>query len=216
MPRPSRFPELVEAAGAEFREHGYDNATLEGISARLGILKGSVYNYVASKEELLLAVVEGPAEALLAQVDALLADSSSGVAVRLRELVRIQVRVFADHYPAAFVYLQRVGRARTPAFARFDEMDRHYLAAVESLLAEGARTGELSLPTDPRIAARAVIGMLDWMQHWFTPRGAAEDAALADELTALILGGLLAGGGVHGLTRSVPAAPRSPGAGAPG
>ncbi|MEV1294126.1 TetR/AcrR family transcriptional regulator [Pseudonocardia sp. NPDC049635] len=204
MPRKNRWTDLVAAAGEEFREHGYDHATLDGIGARIGILKGSVYNYVSSKEELLLAVVEAPARSLLGELEQLGRDHTSSVAVRLRELVRIQVRVFADHYPAAFVYLQHVGRSRTPAFAFFDDMDRRYTAAVETLLAEGARTGELSLPASPRVATRAVVGMLDWMQHWFTPRGPDADQDLADQLFAMMLGGLLSGGGVRGLSGALP------------
>ncbi|WP_346090977.1 TetR/AcrR family transcriptional regulator [Pseudonocardia benzenivorans] len=199
MPRPSRWPELVRAAGEEFREHGYDNATLESIGARVGILKGSVYNYVGSKEELLLAVVEQPARALLAELDRLRADTGSSVAVRLRELIRTQVRIFADYHPAAFVYLQHVGKVRSPAFAQFAEMDRRYISAVESLLAEGVANREFSFAGPPPLAARAIVGMLDWMQHWFVPQDPQADAQLADQLFALALGGLFAAGGVHGL-----------------
>ncbi|MBN9736662.1 MULTISPECIES: TetR/AcrR family transcriptional regulator [unclassified Pseudonocardia] len=209
MPRPSRWPDLVHAAGEEFRERGYDNATLESIGARVGILKGSVYNYVSSKEELLLAVVEQPAQALLAELDRLRADTGSSVAMRLRELVRTQIRIFADYYPAAFVYLQHVGRFRSPTFARFDDMDRRYIAAVESLLAEGARNGEFSLAGDPAVAARAIVGMLDWMQHWFTPHGEEADSQLADQIFALALGGLVAAGGIHGLAKGAPYAART-------
>ncbi|ALE75526.1 Transcriptional regulator, TetR family [Pseudonocardia sp. Ae168_Ps1] len=209
MPRPSRWPDLVHAAGEEFRERGYDNATLESIGARVGILKGSVYNYVSSKEELLLAVVEQPAQALLAELDRLRADTGSSVAMRLRELVRTQIRIFADYYPAAFVYLQHVGRFRSPTFARFDDMDRRYIAAVESLLAEGARNGEFSLAGDPAVAARAIVGMLDWMQHWFTPHGEEADSQLADQIFALALGGLVAAGGIHGLAKGTPYAART-------
>lgn len=200
MPRPNRRPDLVRAAGEEFREHGYDNATLESIGARVGILKGSVYNYVGSKEELLLAVVEQPAKALLDELDRLRADTGSSVAVRLRELIHTQVRIFADYYPAAFVYLQHVGRFRSPTFGKFDDMDHRYIAAIEGLLREGAETGEFSLAGEPAVAARAIVGMLDWMQHWFTPRGEEADGELADQLFSLALGGLLAAGGIHGLT----------------
>ncbi|MCW0212081.1 MAG: TetR/AcrR family transcriptional regulator [Pseudonocardia sp.] len=209
MPRPSRWSEILGAAGAEFRDRGYDNATLESIGARVGILKGSIYNYVGSKEELLLAVVEQPAKALLAELDRLRDDTGSSVAVRLRELIRMQVRIFSEYYPAAFVYLQqlgKLGRVQSPAFEEFREMDARYMEAVEALLAEGARTGEFSLASDPGTVARAVVGMLDWMQHWFTPRGAEADRELADELFALALGGLVAGGGMRGLSRSLPEA----------
>jgi AcrR family transcriptional regulator len=203
MPRPSRWPEILLAAGEEFREHGYENATLEGIGARVGILKGSIYNYVGSKEELLLAVVEQPARALLAELDQLRADTRSSVTIRLQELIRMQVRIFSEWYPAAFVYLRHLGHVvQSPKFAEFREMDGQYMAAVEGLLAEGAASGEFSLSAEPRTIARAIVGMLDWMQHWFTPRGEVEDLKLADELFAMALGGLIAGGSMRALNRS--------------
>jgi TetR/AcrR family transcriptional regulator, cholesterol catabolism regulator len=198
MPRPSRWPEILLAAGEEFREHGYENATLEGIGARVGILKGSIYNYVGSKEELLLAVVEQPAKALLAELDRLRADTRSSVTERLHELIRMQVRIFGEYYPAAFVYLRHIGHPvvgaeQSERFGEFREMDRQYMAAVEALLAEGAASGEFSLAAEPRTAAFAIVGMLDWMQHWFTPRGEEQDRALADDMFAMALGGLVAG-----------------------
>jgi TetR/AcrR family transcriptional regulator, cholesterol catabolism regulator len=201
VPRPNRRPDLVRAASEEFRERGYDNATLESIGARVGILKGSVYNYVGSKEELLLAVIEEPARALLAELDRLRGDAGSSVALRLRTLIRTQIRIFSDYYPAAFVYLQHDGRFRSPGFAQFNDMDEQYMRALESLLAEGARSGEFSLPCSPAVAARLIVGMLDWMQHWFVPQDPPNDEELADQIVALALGGLLAAGGVHGLVR---------------
>ena len=205
MPRPSRWPELLHAAGQEFREHGYEQATLEGIAARLGILKGSIYNYISSKEDLLLAVVEQPARALLDELERLRADTDSGVAVRLRELVRMQIRIFSEYYPAAFVYLQHLGHLeQSPQFAEFKQMDARYMAAVEGLVAEGAANGEFSLAAEPRVVARAIVGMIDWMQHWFTPHGEEEDLRLADQLFALALGGLAAGGSMRAVLGALP------------
>lgn len=210
MPRPNRRAEILQAASEEFREHGYDNATLEGIGARVGILKGSIYNYVSSKEELLFAVVEQPAQRLLTELGRVRdADHRDvPIAVRLRELFRMQMQIFSEYYPAAFVYLQHVRRASQSE--AFRKMDDEYMAAVEGLLADGAARGELSLPTTPRIAARALVGMLDWMQHWFHPRGPEADLRLADDLFALAMGGLSAGGSARALLRAVPVPPEEP------
>lgn len=198
MPRPSRWSEIVEAASEEFRCHGYDSATLEDIAARVGILKGSIYNYVDSKEELLLAVVEQPARALLAELEDLRADGGSSVTMRLRRLFRTQIRIFGDYYPSAFVYLRNVGRPELSAkFSEFRDMDARYMAAVESLIAEGAAGGEFALPAESRTVARAIVGMLDWMQAWFTPRDERDDEKLADDMFALALGGLVAGGSMR-------------------
>lgn len=185
-PRPNRYNELVAAAAEEFRLHGYDKATIDGISQRLGILKGSVYNYIKTKEELLLAVIEGPADELLA--DAVRLSQQDGPAAeRLRELFRTQVATFSKTYPAAFVYLHQLGSHPE----QFRKRDRKYVAAVETIIADGIANDEFQVPVSPQIACRAVLGILNWMQHWFTPRGEQQDRELADQLYAVAVAGLM-------------------------
>lgn len=192
MPRPSRWDEIVQAAAEEFRERGYDGATLEAIAGRVGILKGSLYNYINHKDDLLFAIIEEPARKLINELTALSSSSDRPALWRLHRLFAVQVRIFAEHYPAAFVYLQQLGRASHPQ--EFREMDAEYIRCIEEIVADGARRGEFSSAIRPRIAARAIVGMLDWMQHWYTPRSAEEDATIVDELLAIAVGGLAGSG----------------------
>lgn len=197
MARPNRWSEVVEAAGEEFRVRGYDSATLEDIAARVGILKGSIYNYVQNKEELLLAVIEQPARVLLEDLEELKEDTDHSVSYRLRRLFRIQVRVFCDHYPAAFVYLRNIGRPDlSEKFGKYADLDAKYISIVDDLITEGVERGEFNIASEPRIAALAVIGILDWMQHWFVPHNDERDQAIADQLFAIALGGLHASRGI--------------------
>jgi len=192
MPRPSRWDEIVQAAAEEFRERGYEGATLEAIAGRVGILKGSLYNYINHKDDLLFAVIEEPARKLLEELTVLSSSSDRPALWRLHSLFTVQVRIFAEHYPAAFVYLQQLGRSSHPQ--EFREMDAEYIRCIEEIVADGARRGEFSAAIRPRIAARAIVGMLDWMQHWYTPRSPEEDATIVDELLAIAVGGLAGSG----------------------
>ncbi|MEO9330577.1 MULTISPECIES: TetR/AcrR family transcriptional regulator [Gordonia] len=202
MARPNRWAEVVEAAGEEFRIRGYDSATLEDIAARVGILKGSIYNYVQNKEELLFAVIEQPAKRILEELTILKADTDHSVAYRLQRLFQMQVRVFCDHYPAAFVYLRNIGRSDlSEKFGAYAELDTKYIRMVEDLIAEGVERGELNISSEPRVAARAIIGILDWMQHWFVPHHDERDQAIADDLFAIALGGLHSSGGIAHMLR---------------
>jgi TetR/AcrR family transcriptional regulator, cholesterol catabolism regulator len=196
VPRPSRWAEIVQAAAEEFREQGYQNATLEAIGNRVGLLKGSLYHYIQTKDDLLYAVIEQPAQELLDQL-ASMRQQDVSASLRLRTLFRAQVRIFAAYYPAAFVYLQHLGR---PSERHdFSELERQYVAGVEGLLEEGLERGEFSLGTSPRIAARALIGMLDWMMHWYRPDAELEPDEIADQLFSIALGGLVAGAQVSAL-----------------
>jgi AcrR family transcriptional regulator len=49
---------LIEAAIAAFANHGYAGAKVDVISREAGFAKGTIYNYFASKRELMLAVIE--------------------------------------------------------------------------------------------------------------------------------------------------------------
>lgn len=190
MPRPSRWTELVDAAADEFAERGFDGATIEGIAGRVGILKGSVYHYVRSKEELLFAVVERPATELLEYLAALaVADTSA--TDKLRALFRRQIGLFADFYPAAFVYLGLIGRSSQPEV--FRERDAQYMNFLEDVLQQGVDRGEFQLASTPRVTALGLVGILDWMQHWFTPQDRASTEGLADALFSFAVGGLSAG-----------------------
>ena len=71
MPRPSRWNEIVEAAAEAFRTNGFAATSLEDIASAVGIWKGSLYHYINSKEDLLFAVVRGPAEEILKQIQEL-------------------------------------------------------------------------------------------------------------------------------------------------
>lgn len=188
MPRPSRWDDIVQAAAEEFRERGYEGATLEAIAGRVGILKGSLYNYIDHKDDLLFAVIERPAQELLEELDILSQQTDLSALWRLHRLFSVQIRVFADHYPAAFVYLQQLGRSSHRP--EFRDMDARYITCIERIIADGVRRGEFSSSVRPRIAARAIVGMLDWMQHWYTPRTREEDSEIVDDLLAIAAGGL--------------------------
>ena len=61
----TRWNEVLEAAAAVFQERGYQAARIEDIAARVGILKGSLYYYIESKEDLLYALtVDGHTKGL--------------------------------------------------------------------------------------------------------------------------------------------------------
>ena len=53
----SKEQEIITVAARLFKEKGYRATTLEDIAAAVGMLKGSLYYYIQSKEELLYIVL---------------------------------------------------------------------------------------------------------------------------------------------------------------
>ncbi len=186
MPRPSRWPEVMAAAAKVFRAKGYHAASLEDVADEVGMLKGSLYNYISSKEELLFSVVRPPAEQLLARTRELAA-SDIPTPEKVVALARVHAGVLAEHFVYASVYVHEVaGLGRYPEWAA---MDHEYVELVRSVLADGVADGSLRTDLDIRTSGHVLIGSLNWLTRWWDPDGPESAVTVADRITGLFLDG---------------------------
>src|SRR3954463_11841233 len=70
--RKRRDEEVLDAAARVFARRGYSDASVQDVADELGILKGSLYHYISTKEDLLFWLLEG----VQADFDAVLAEVS--------------------------------------------------------------------------------------------------------------------------------------------
>jgi hypothetical protein len=66
-----------------------------------------------------------------------------------------------------------------------------YEAAVRELLEQGAAAGVFR-PLDAAVAARAILGALNWTVKWFRADGGKSAGAIGEEIGALLVRGVLA------------------------
>src|SRR3954470_14043766 len=50
--------EVLDAAARVFYERGYSDASVQDVADKLGILKGSLYHYIDTKEDLLFRLLQ--------------------------------------------------------------------------------------------------------------------------------------------------------------
>jgi len=202
VPRPSRWNDVVEAAAVVFRQRGYHATRLEDIAEELGMQKGSLYNYIDSKEELLLAVVTVPAAQLLESLSTL-SESDLPASEKIRLVARSHARVVEDYLPYVAVYVQEIaGQDHSPEWR---ERDRAYVRQLSAIIDEGRQSGLFDSATAPVISSMALIGALNWMTRWYEPGGELS----AEEISDRIASGFLAGMLVRG--RASASAPRDQG-----
>lgn len=188
MPRPSRWDDVVAAAAKVFRARGFAAASLDEIAGNLGMSKGSLYNYVSSKEELLEAVVGPPAEEMLTTLRSL-AQTDLPASEKLRRVTRIHVSVLERTYDFAAVYLHEVaGRGLGDEWA---SKDHEYVSLIEDILRSGVDEGLFAPDTNILISAMALIGALNWLTRWWQVEGPISGSTIADRISDMFLAGLL-------------------------
>jgi len=202
VPRPSRWNDVVEAAAVVFRQRGYHATRLEDIAEELGMQKGSLYNYIDSKEELLLAVVTVPAAQLLESLSTL-SESDLPASEKIRLVARSHARVVEDYLPYVAVYVQEIaGQDHSPEWR---ERDRAYVRQLSAIIDEGRQSGLFDSATAPVISSMALIGALNWMTRWYEPGGELSAEEIADRIASGFLAGMLVRG------RASASAPRDQG-----
>lgn len=100
----SRERDIVATAARLFKEKGYRATTLEDIAAAVGMLKGSLYYYIRSKEELLYLVVRDPIREVYSELETIVA-ADLPFTEKIARAIANHMTVFHLHYPHIAVYL---------------------------------------------------------------------------------------------------------------
>ena len=192
--RPSQSPpvrvrsDIVEAATQVFSQRGYHAASMTEIADRVGMRKPSLYHHIRKKEDLLFAIHEQLIDELIEKTNAAL-EPSMTPPQQMAAALRVSFDLIARHRDAVTVFLQE---RRAVSGARWNELvvkrDR-YEQMVSGIIAEGTATKAFAdLPA--AIAARGVLGMVNWGYTWFDPKGEMTADEIADVFVAIALRGL--------------------------
>ncbi len=180
---------LLEVVVNVFNERGYDGASMEHLSARLGISKSSIYHHVTGKEELLQLAVDRALNALFAVTEE--PDTVTGPAIdRLQNLVRRSIHVLVDELP--YVTLLLRVRGNTTVERRTLARRRQFDHIVGKLVQDACDEGSIRPGVDPALTARLIFGTVNSLIEWYRPsRGLGSDQ-LAEAVITMIFEGLRA------------------------
>jgi AcrR family transcriptional regulator len=187
--RPGNDLEAVLRAAVEvFNERGYDGASMEDLSKRLGIAKSAIYHHVSGKEELLRMALDRALDGWSEAAEQARTLDAPAIE-RLEMLVRGTVAVLEEQLPYVTLLLRVRGNTdvERAALARRRSFDR----LVASLVEEAERDGDVRADIDPAVTARMLFGMINSIVEWYRPgRKPATQLPLADAVCAIAFDGL--------------------------
>ncbi|MBW0103069.1 TetR/AcrR family transcriptional regulator [Pseudonocardia sp. KRD291] len=188
-PREERWAELIEVATQVFYEKGYDGASLQDIADRLGMLKGSLYYYIQSKEDLLFDVISTVHRDGLAVVRAR-ADVEGSPLEKLESVIVGHVEHTCRNLVPTAVFLHEL--SALPADRRKEVLgsEHAYQGVFRDLIEQAQSNGDVRADLDPRLAALSVLGSTNWVYRWFRPGGAFTPEQIGAELAEMSIRGI--------------------------
>jgi AcrR family transcriptional regulator len=179
---------VVRAAAQEFNARGYHNTSLDDIATALGVTKPTVYYYVANKEQLLFECFREGLQRIREVVIAV-ERSDRPARERLNTVLRGYATAVASEYGWCMVRAHEhdlgseLGRQINVLKSEID-------LGLRRLLREGVADGSIG-PCDPKIAAFAMAGALNWIAHWYREDQPLTAAEVGDAFVTFFANGLL-------------------------
>lgn len=181
---------VLRMAAQLFLDVGYHRATLNDVAARLNITKPALYNYFRSKEEILdecYRLGQQMAEEAIAAIDA---EGGDGL-TRLRKLIRAYALLMTIDFGMCLVRLDD-RELSDDAHRRVRAEKRQDDLAFRKYVEAGVTDGSI-VDCDPKLAAFAIAGSLNWIGHWYREGGAYSADEIANHFADLLTSGLKAG-----------------------
>ncbi|HXU09465.1 MAG TPA: TetR/AcrR family transcriptional regulator [Blastocatellia bacterium] len=182
---------LLKAAGKLFRQKGFASTTVREIAGAGGMLPGSLHYRYATKESLLLALMEqGITQAINAVRSAIAASRDPIERVRLALRAHLRLLIHEDDTIYVLLYEWRAlsGEARETMVRLRDRYD----ALWDGLLYEAAGTGRLRTEIDLKLVRLSTLGAVNWVAQWYSPGGDLAPDEIADTFANNLLHGILA------------------------
>jgi AcrR family transcriptional regulator len=182
----ARFEEVVDAAAELFSERGYAATSIQEIADSVGLLKGSLYHYIHTKEDLLYAVIlEAHRHTAALGYEAVTMDGDANGKLRL---------IVHRHLQGTGANLAKIrvfyNEASSLAPARLEEIlaDRDsYEHSLRRVIQMGQEEGTFAAHLDPVLTAIAILAILNSVQQWYRPDGPRSLDDVVDTFTDLIL-----------------------------
>jgi TetR/AcrR family transcriptional regulator len=182
---------ILESAVRAFGARGFWGTSMDDIAEELLLTRGSLYYYFRDKEEILGLCHSMALEAVLEVLERVRA-ASLPPDVALRRLIVEHVRIMVDKFHGTALALEfdalDAGR-RTPIVEARDRYER----GVRDVIAEGVKR-RVFRPVDPKLAAFAIFGAINWMARWYRTGGGASADEVGEQFADIFLRGLVAKG----------------------
>ena len=181
--------DILEAAAQVFRQKGFHGASMNDIADAVKLRKASLYHHVASKQEILLDLLDRALELLNERISAITTQSLTADE-KLRQMIHAYLSILAENMDLASVLLFEHRALDRRQHARHIPNRDKFESLWKDVISEGVQQKRFACD-DPALATRALFGSLNWSITWYRPNGDLTVDQIADQYTDLFLHGLL-------------------------
>jgi AcrR family transcriptional regulator len=184
--RRNREGEVLEAAIDIFHRKGYATASIQDVADSVGVLKGSLYHYIDSKEDLLARIYAESDEQSFAIMDAIGALDITALE-RLRTFARTWSLWYMNNLERASLYVNEWKHLTGERLELVMGSRHRYELYVAGLIDAVKREGDAEPDLDSRYAAYFVLSAINTLPSWYKRAGGDPPEHIAEVYADMIV-----------------------------
>jgi len=183
----SKREAVLKTAAQLFLEKSYGRTSMNDVADRLRITKPTLYHYFRNKEEILLECYRIGTGLIQQKLDKISAQGGSGLE-RVQAFIYAYAELMTVNFGRCVMRLDD-GDLSAAALAEVRACKRRIDQSLRHLMQEGIADGSIA-PCDPKIAAFAAAGAVNWMCVWYDPAGPLSAEEIAKQFARILTRGL--------------------------
>ncbi len=188
-----RAQQILTTAERLFRDRGFAETSMDDIAHAVGLLKGSVYYYIDTKDDLLFAIASGVHDVVDEKTQEALGRSDLTPLQRVLHFVRTQVEYNADNVSSITVYHHEWRRLQGEQLADIKRRRHDHALALHGALEKAQDAGELAPGLDLDLVLNHIFAVIIWPYTWFHEGGPVTPQALGASCSQFVYRAIAAG-----------------------
>lgn len=184
-----RREEIVTAATELFYQYGFQKATMRDICRKIGITQAALYYHFRNKEEILYTIIERSSNNLHLLLRSCLSENKDPIE-KLRNAIYQHILSIKHAREGAKIIIEDKRFLGGDLNRLVKEKEKAVFYLYRDRLEELQKLGRIK-PCDLTVATFSILGMINWLYHWYRPDKGLSLEAVAEQLINILFRGLL-------------------------
>src|SRR3989449_9274361 len=181
---------IFDVAAEVFHRKGYDNTSMSDVASAAGLTKAGLYHHVASKESLLYTILDYGLDMTESYVVKPLEEIADPLQ-RLKTMIDLHLQLVLEERNLQVTGLLHECKTLAPADrTRINRRKKEYVRMTTKLIADVVKKYNVK-DVHPKLAAFALLGMLNWTYQWYKASGSNSREEIVKNFQQIFLRGVL-------------------------
>jgi AcrR family transcriptional regulator len=168
--RRSRDAEVLDTAIRLFWEKGYASTSVQDLADALGMLKGSLYYYIDTKETLLRKIFEN-SHAEVQEIAERHRESEGPALDRLSAFLEEYALWYLTHLQRASLFAHEWRHASEDLRPLMTSQRKYYDGVLREFIDTAIDEGDVADTFDPRLTTFFIMSAISSLPDWYSPKG---------------------------------------------